>query len=1103
MTTTTTTTATTTTTTAMARWDEWVPLSPLLDQLPDHFQRGLSTSELHLTSLAALPDNLVMGTNVGLVYLAHLPSLNLMRLKCENAAEGVSCVAGVRTVEDMIAAGGTDGTITVFQLPRIHSPNPSTKRDRGAGGDNPPTYPPIKRFTITTTHSARITALTWSLNGLLLFSGDCLGVVGLVEVQPNHCQCTARHLITEPSPVVQLSYLHQRLAVCTLERALIYHIATGECVQVGRKARKQPGVFGCVWAGSATRNTDLLYTSRPGLRLWAAEGSGEVSHTHIIRDLPQERETRLLNPYAEAKREGEYFSFGLLHLLGSHALVSHTRQWLVAFDTSQQRILSYSGRFRSINAVAVSENRIFVLEGSRTLLCLTTHPPSDIGACRQQRSPSQALHDLSVLGSKLVMKGNGFFDQLAKVGSSVAAKVTEHAAPAVMTGHKGGGGGGGEGGGGGRGEGGGSGKKVEGCVDSLSHSSPLPLPPAMSSSSSSSSSSLSSASSPAVVDSDVISVVEVEEAGGDGGDNWGPLIMPVRVKRKKKKNATPPDTPKAQHSSPLAPSTPLSSEDTPGDIHTNIQEKESLLASILDMDCLKLDHPSEEPVSPTPGTPQGSEMTLGEVMEGSGVWEAPGSPEGTQCSTPSTVKELSPAPCSLTGADDFYARHYQRYLSLSSVESVDASSTSLEHGGTVEEQQEEDDDLERIPSNFSEDRSSCLSYGPPSGSSLTVQPPAPPLPHPQPPRPCQGQVVTLNDSNDIADITWSYAQDEEEEEEEMSGGWVRRGVPGRVFSMAVSSTCRALVNTSGHLYLAGPDPKDPWRKVTLTRDAFQVSLGPQGDVGWVVVAGGEAYAFLPPPCDVTPPAPPTKMAAVCKDVSQASVAGEYTWFVDEDLQVCVCRSISEEAGVVQVSGGCGGAGVVRVTARGRVVWALTSAGQLLVRVGITTTTTAATSTIAVGQEWRAVVGPASPDGPSRVAGMALGPGSGWVVDTAGRLFFREGVCDAFPQGADLKWWQVLTSKYMVGEEVEVGGVLLSASQHGLWLAELNSQTCCVHRPVVRGHWWEVCGEEVWAAVCAEGLYTTQGTLCCLSPLGQLFLINPNTASCVVRRRRGH
>ena len=64
-------------------WREWLPLSTLTDSLPHHFQRGLSTAQLELTCLASFPEHLVLGTNVGLVYLAHLPTLNLMRLRCE------------------------------------------------------------------------------------------------------------------------------------------------------------------------------------------------------------------------------------------------------------------------------------------------------------------------------------------------------------------------------------------------------------------------------------------------------------------------------------------------------------------------------------------------------------------------------------------------------------------------------------------------------------------------------------------------------------------------------------------------------------------------------------------------------------------------------------------------------------------------------------------------------------------------------------------------------------------------------------------------------------------------------------------------------------
>ncbi|CAL4133729.1 unnamed protein product, partial [Meganyctiphanes norvegica] len=100
-------------------WQEWLPLTSLTDQLPHQFQRGLATAPLQLTCIDAFKDHLLLGTNVGLVYLAHLPTCSLMRLKCENPVVPISCVSVVSTVDDMVAVGALDGTITIFQLPRV------------------------------------------------------------------------------------------------------------------------------------------------------------------------------------------------------------------------------------------------------------------------------------------------------------------------------------------------------------------------------------------------------------------------------------------------------------------------------------------------------------------------------------------------------------------------------------------------------------------------------------------------------------------------------------------------------------------------------------------------------------------------------------------------------------------------------------------------------------------------------------------------------------------------------------------------------------------------------------------------------------------------
>ncbi|KAJ8898361.1 hypothetical protein PR048_003721 [Dryococelus australis] len=62
---------------------EWAPLTDFLQQVPLRAQRGLFTYELNLTCVDCLPDFLVVGTNLGLVYWYNRKTCDLQRLRCE------------------------------------------------------------------------------------------------------------------------------------------------------------------------------------------------------------------------------------------------------------------------------------------------------------------------------------------------------------------------------------------------------------------------------------------------------------------------------------------------------------------------------------------------------------------------------------------------------------------------------------------------------------------------------------------------------------------------------------------------------------------------------------------------------------------------------------------------------------------------------------------------------------------------------------------------------------------------------------------------------------------------------------------------------------
>lgn len=297
--------------------------------------------------------------------------------------------------------------------------------------------PSVKRFTVGNIHSVRITSLTWSRNGMRLFSGDAEGVVSVVDINYPTSECTARKLLKETSSITQLSYIYQHLAVSTLERALIYSLAEGRIQQVGQKPRRCFGLFGCVWSPTATCSDAVLYTSRPGLRFWSATSEGKVSLTHIIKELPERAKAHLLNPCLEKPQEGEKFSFGLLYTLGVSHIVSYNTHWLFVIDVNSSKVLTFTGQFRHITGIAVSDQEIFVLEGSRNVACLSIKPLG-IGEKRTPPSiinnPFPETQNLREIGSRIVTRGSGLIEHIARVSSSVAAKVSEHANPSIVIG---------------------------------------------------------------------------------------------------------------------------------------------------------------------------------------------------------------------------------------------------------------------------------------------------------------------------------------------------------------------------------------------------------------------------------------------------------------------------------------------------------------------------------------------------------------------------------------------------------------------------------------------------------------------------------------------
>nr|CAD7426485.1 unnamed protein product [Timema monikensis] len=404
---------------------EWAPLTDLLGQIPIKAQRGLFTQELNLTCVDALPEFLVVGTNMGLVYWYNRKAGDLQRLRFENTAVAVTCVKVISTVDYMVAAGSDQGTVTVFQIPKIPPDNlPESMR--------PKNNKQVERYTVGGLHTGPVTTIEWSMNGMKLFSGDKSGLVVFTEIdfymaskkcltdtlsgplwirtlisgarrspsgtstrRPSILSCAApknkqsdplhlsksSEILNEKYEIVQLSYSQQLLLVSTSYRSIVCHRDDRwKVAQVGQKERKALGHLGatfCVRAGIPRQL--VVYASRPGLRLWQANKTGVVEQTLIYKDMltSPHPQAPLINPCKSHGTPGDQ-QFGPLHVFNERLLVTHSADVVYVLDPDSIGVVATVTELRGIQSLAVTRDEIFVLEGPRSLIRVAYSPENSV-----------------------------------------------------------------------------------------------------------------------------------------------------------------------------------------------------------------------------------------------------------------------------------------------------------------------------------------------------------------------------------------------------------------------------------------------------------------------------------------------------------------------------------------------------------------------------------------------------------------------------------------------------------------------------------------------------------------------------------------------------
>lgn len=239
-------------------------------------------------------------------------------------------------------------------------------------------------------HGAPITAICWDCSGLRLLSGDESGKVLLSHFQHGALQ-SMKEIITEAnSAIIQLRFHpleHGMVLISSLRRVLIADISgtPDSVVQVGQKDRKYPTPFGADFGYAG--NETVVYSSRPGLRLWLSDCGGTVRQTLIYKDsLAASARSRLnlVSLREDGLPSSGELHFGRVFCLTNGLVTTYSPTSVFILDPGQQTAsqtdqisvfgFSHFHSKTTIRQATAFHNEIFLLTENRVLIRISDRP---------------------------------------------------------------------------------------------------------------------------------------------------------------------------------------------------------------------------------------------------------------------------------------------------------------------------------------------------------------------------------------------------------------------------------------------------------------------------------------------------------------------------------------------------------------------------------------------------------------------------------------------------------------------------------------------------------------------------------------------------------
>ena len=317
-----------------------------------------STSRLKYNCMAVSSNLICLGASTGSVYLYDRSSLKLIRF-ISNAISGI-VIMRFSSDEKMLAAADNNGVIIVWDMEHY---NAEVKIVRE----------------IVDYKLRQVTSMCWNEICNKLYVGDQLGLVmgfSISRVKVANFGRTSETILKKGSMVVQMDFRQDLLLISTTTKAIICYVTRELFQQVGSKPRD--GIYGACFIQASPETSPVIYSSRPGSRIWEVDLQGQVLATHQFKELLSIPGTPIINCseqvlFAPTPTSSPHScNFPTIHSVKNRYIFTWSHRGIYVFDSSTGTVVQWSDEIREVQEVTLYGFNVYLLhlDGSITELAL-------------------------------------------------------------------------------------------------------------------------------------------------------------------------------------------------------------------------------------------------------------------------------------------------------------------------------------------------------------------------------------------------------------------------------------------------------------------------------------------------------------------------------------------------------------------------------------------------------------------------------------------------------------------------------------------------------------------------------------------------------------